>query len=803
MGEGDRTFGYVGALDGVRALAVAAVLLFHADVGAAGGGFLGVSVFFTLSGFLITSLLIAEHRSTGTIGLRGFYLRRARRLLPAAYLCIAGVLLLGPWWVATQRLELPGDVVAAVANVANWRFAFAERTYQELFLGAPSPLAHFWSLAIEEQCYLVLPLVVAWALRRGGMRRLAVVLGGLTMASLGATLLTSDLDLVYNGTHTRAAELLVGALAAMVLQRRSFGPRGSAAVAAIGIAGLGVLVAVVDLQSRWLYRGGFVLVAIVSACTVVALVSSHPVARLLGSRPFVAVGRRSYGVYLYHWPVFLLLTPDRTGLAPWPLLLVRLTVTATMVVLSYRLLEMPIRRGRVLVGPRAVGAAFGVSAVALVSAAAVVVPAPDFSETESLLALGSAPVVTFTAPVSAAGPTTTVAAPVVLVLGSSDAPVSPLRAAGVRVIDGAQSGCPIASGVEVRHRDGTVVSTVWCEPTVDRWRRLLAAVEPDLVVVSASEVDAGLVRTDDDAPLPGPGDVAATFSLLTGAEQRMRDALAVVDTAAVPAVYVDDAAPGAPGERMFARLAIESSPPRPVQPDMAALVAAVSARLDGVAFADRGSVRVLVVGDSTSLNLAKALNDGADGRLVVQWAGANGCPLARVEATRPSPDSDWVPAACPDFAVSLPPLLADLRPDVVLVVLGPTELQEQRYPGDPGSHVAGDTGFVAFHDAEFAAFLDVVGDVPVMVADAPPIEAGHWASATMAAPARLAQWNEQVARWVASRDTVSSFPYAAALAAHEAVHGSIRIDGVHPDVGPLTDIARAVLVPAVVAAASR
>ena len=164
---------YVPGLDGLRAVAVIAVLAFHAQFAAASGGFLGVSLFFTLSGFLITTLLIDEHASTGTLSLRRFYSRRVRRLLPAAYVCLALVVLASGWWTASQQRRLPGDLVASVANVANWRFAFAPTSYQELFLGEPSPVAHFWSLAIEEQIYLILPLVVYLALRRGP-RALAV-----------------------------------------------------------------------------------------------------------------------------------------------------------------------------------------------------------------------------------------------------------------------------------------------------------------------------------------------------------------------------------------------------------------------------------------------------------------------------------------------------------------------------------------------------------------------------------------------------------------------------------------------------
>jgi len=785
----------VAALDGLRAFAVAAVLVFHADLGIVDGGFLGVSVFFTLSGFLITSLLLREHERHGRIALGAFYTRRARRLLPAAYLCVALVLAIGVLWSATQRRDLPGDAVAAVANVANWRFAFAEQSYQDLFLGAPSPLAHFWSLAIEEQCYLVIPVIAWWALRAGGRRRLLVVLVALAAGSVLATWLTNDIDLIYNGTHTRAAEVLLGALAAVLVVRSRPSRRWSLVMAASGVVTLVVLMMSTSLASDWLYRGGFVVVAVVSAVTVVGLQGEHLLARVFGAPPLAMIGRTSYGIYLYHWPVFLVLTADRVGFGGVALLAVRVAVTALLVAVSYRWVEWPVRRGTALPTRRRLAMVMGCSAAALVAGSLVVVPAPQFSATEQLLALGSDGPVTFDAPTSTGAPPSTTVAPTVLVLGSSNAPVPPLRAAGLHVVDGVQPGCPIASGAEARRRDGTVTDVGWCEPTVDRWKRLLASTPIDVVVVTASEVDAGLVRTADDAALPATDDVAGTFPLLTAAEDRMREAFGVIDASRLPVVYFDEKASGARAERMFARLALESSPPRMIQGDVAGVVAAVRAEVGGSVAATDRPMKVLVVGDSTSLDVAQALSDGGDGRVEVQWAGTNGCPLVRAAATRPSSGAEWVVSTCPDFEVALPPILARFQPDKVLVVLGPTELQQHRYHGGPTAHVAGDAVFEQFHDEEMAAFLAVVGDIPVVVADAPPISSGQWASREMADPDRLAKWNAQVARWDAAWPQVTVLPYAAALAAHEAEHGDIRIDGVHPDVGPLTTIARETLVP--------
>ncbi|MCO8128813.1 acyltransferase family protein [Acidimicrobiia bacterium EGI L10123] len=393
-------FAHRPGLDGLRGLAVAGVLAFHSGFGWAAGGYLGVSAFFTLSGFLITTLLLGEHRGTGRVDLRAFWIRRFRRLLPAALLGVLAATAYVLAFADQSGLDrFRGDALAAIGYVANWRFVLSELSYAELFTG-DSPLQHYWSLAIEEQFYLVLPLLAVLLLRRrAGWVGLGVLAAVGIVVSVVVTLVVGGGDRAYYGTDTRMAELLIGVLLAVWHHRRDLGtalPDGvrSAAGAAALATMLGLWVVTEQSSGAlhpWLLLGH----AVLTSAIIVAVLAPTPVARALSLPPLTGLGRISYGVYVYHWPIFLWLSPTRTGLDGGgfdDVLLagLRILVTLAVAIPSHRFVEQPIRHHGLPLRGRGRPAAT-VAAVAAVVALAIVPPALldredpiDFAAAEAL-----------------------------------------------------------------------------------------------------------------------------------------------------------------------------------------------------------------------------------------------------------------------------------------------------------------------------------------------------------------------------------------------------------------------------------
>ncbi len=385
------------ALDGLRALAVLGVMAYHLGLGSVAGGYLGVDLFFVLSGFLITTLLIEERLSTGVLALRAFWGRRARRLLPASLSMVVVVVVTFCWaqryWLpplqpSTSISGLRGDAYATVLYVANWHAIFAKESYFALFQ-APSPLKHTWSLAIEEQFYLVWPLVVAVIVKglRGSWRRVGAIVGvGTTVASALVMLAMFEAGVgasaIYYNTFARAFDLTVGASLAFLLAGKGEpSERGRRTLALAAPVSLVLLLGfwhaagkggIDGLPKRFMFQGGFLVCAVLAAVVIADARQQRPsvLGRVLGWAPLAWIGTISYGLYLWHWPAYCLLTPLRTNLSGHRLDLVKVAVTFVLATVSFYLLERPLRRmrypklARWTVAPIAMAATIAITSVA-------------------------------------------------------------------------------------------------------------------------------------------------------------------------------------------------------------------------------------------------------------------------------------------------------------------------------------------------------------------------------------------------------------------------------------------------------
>jgi peptidoglycan/LPS O-acetylase OafA/YrhL len=515
-----KSLGHVTALDGLRGIALLLVVVYHFAPDVLPAGFLGVDVFFVLSGFLIASLALGEHDRHATVSTAGFYARRARRLLPAAVVAIVSIVVLSAvLQPEAARGQVRGEGVASLLYVSNWWQMAHGGSYQAAF-GAESPLSHFWSLSVEEQFYVVFPLLllglIALVRRRGGSTRTLALLT-LVLSSVGAVgsavwmnLLydpTVDPSSVYLATGTRAQALLLGVAGACVwwlwsdhlsgvLTTRTLVVAASAAFAFLVWAAVES-----DFRSGWLYRFGFFVVGLAALLVVLSIGTSRTLlARAFEFPVLVTAGLLSYSIYLWHWPVRVFVTTARTSLDGWALFAVRCALTLTAALLSFFLVERPFRTATRR--PRI--AAFAVSGLAVALAAVwfvsrpVPAPAMQYSSAQ-------APMVV--APDPAAGAADPVAPPTgpikVLWLGDSvawslgggtlDAPTldgynSPFDPARVVIWNKADHSCPL---VNAPSRSFGVVreKTGWCVEKDTQWPLFEAQFHPEVVVWSGALFD--------------------------------------------------------------------------------------------------------------------------------------------------------------------------------------------------------------------------------------------------------------------------------------------------------------------------
>ena len=486
-----RPYGYRPALDGLRAIAVLGVMLYHARVEVISGGFLGVDLFFVLSGYLITTLLLREWQGSGSIDLGSFWVRRGRRLLPALFLILAAVLLYGSIATATELQRLRGDAFATLAYVANWWYAVSGESYFEQF-ARPSMLRHTWSLAIEEQFYFLWPLLMSAGLWLAGSSLRFWLVASLAGAAMSAGAMwflfdpTVDPSRVYYGTDTRAQALLVGAALAFLLER--LGDRSSGRLpTVVGTCGLLVCIALfhaVEDSDGWMYRGGYLLMALASAGAITAAAvgdNRSLIVRILAGRPLVWVGARSYGLYLWHWPVFVFLDPARTGMeqGSWPLLLTRMLVTVVVSMLSYRFVEVPIRSRalRPVTELRILAASAAALVVAIPLVTIALAPEPE--------GLAAVPEDGIIGELDPGEP----GALRVLVVGDSVAATlasqRPRTAGGVdlSVLGNSLLGCGVVTGRLLTTDRGLLRRNRKCEKWLGRWAKAAAEFRPDVSVV--------------------------------------------------------------------------------------------------------------------------------------------------------------------------------------------------------------------------------------------------------------------------------------------------------------------------------
>jgi peptidoglycan/LPS O-acetylase OafA/YrhL len=364
---------YEPALDGLRGVAIAGVLVYHAFAAAGHpgwlrGGFIGVSVFFTLSGYLITTLLLTEHHRRGRVDVGRFVSRRIRRLSPALLVTVLAVVVLSALDVLSAHAS---DATAAVWSVTNWHvIAGGESQLLRTIVG---PLGPTWSLAVEEQLYVLLVLAVLASMRSRRPERtlLVVALGAAALSAVLAMTISRWNPRLEFGTDVRAAEVALGVALAVVL-RSSRAPRWSRGRAdAVATAGLLLIVSGffwIDLTPPWILRGGYPVLALVSAATLAGLLARGRVAALLSGRGFVGLGRVSYSLYLVHWPVISVLTPGRLGFDGVAAAIVTIAVSLVVAVALHVAVEQPVRRMHTTARVTAtghVGAGLAVTALAV------------------------------------------------------------------------------------------------------------------------------------------------------------------------------------------------------------------------------------------------------------------------------------------------------------------------------------------------------------------------------------------------------------------------------------------------------
>lgn len=354
---------YLPSIDSLRAIAVIAVIIYHIDANYLPGGFLGVDLFFVLSGYLISSLIIKEYKSTGTVNLYNFYVRRARRLLPAVYFMITVVLIIITLFNGVLLKKSYLDALFGYVYSSNWWYIFHKLDYFDSF-GSQSPFKHLWSLAIEEQFYMFFPLIFLIFNRKSKSnnsnsklnKNFIYVVLSLILVSLIAHILLFDINninRIYFGTDTRAFSLLVGVVGAILYPMDRLSERttkkDNMIYSIVSLVSILVLIGIMINTSEyntWLYRGGFLLVAIIGLIIIISSGRQYTfMSKLLSFKPFVFIGKISYSLYLWHFPILVVTTPvSEIGNPNLFYVTLRIILIFLVATGSYMFVETPIRK---------------------------------------------------------------------------------------------------------------------------------------------------------------------------------------------------------------------------------------------------------------------------------------------------------------------------------------------------------------------------------------------------------------------------------------------------------------------------
>jgi peptidoglycan/LPS O-acetylase OafA/YrhL len=783
------------------------VLAYHARLPHTKGAILALSQFFTMSGFLITSMLLRSD-DRDRIDLRGFWSARFRRLLPASLVALVGVVLFGATVATAQQLEnLPGQVASAATYTANWYFIATDQSYVDLF-AAPSPVQHYWSLAIEEQFYLVLPLVMVALLPRvRSTRGRAIAIGGGAAGSLLWTAWLSrsgvSFDRLYYGTDTRMGEMLIGAVLAVLLHRV-----GSSLIAhharllawAGAIAYIGFLWAVtsVSLDTPWLWQGGTALCAIASSVAIVGILTDQGPLRILRLGVLRGVGKISYGVYLYHWPIFLWLDAERTGLSTWPLFAVRCGVTFAVALASYHLIERPIRDGRLseIFAPR-LQAGLSVACVAALIGATMVVSRTDAPDPFETLRADDQ---TLTPPIAPEDGTLDILAisdevnlPVVQRLDELTT-----QDPSVELVVAPTLSCSSLTG-----EPGARTCSEWAQ----QWPELIADHDPDVVVLLADGWPAG--SAVDLAALPPTEVVDLTAEVLSTGMDALGERGATTLWASSGSSFEEALFRSTqPLPQAMTKLESERDDLRHMPgtrlPDPATVTAeeyldqaaaAVLADASLYQRADRDRLpRILVVGDSQARSLGFGLErwTAANDRAVVWNVATEGCGLLLDGTVDGFGGSGPIDDQCRESRASWKSRVEAFDPDVTIVLTSVWDLGERTLAGWDEPATIGDPRFDAYAGGEFDQIVDELtqGGGTVIWLTAPCLSFEFGSTDEVPAefgPERLEPFNERLVLPLEARhpDKVRVFDLDEALCPDgryvDEVPGvdDLRVDGIH------------------------